>query len=198
MSLSIRTKGSFLVGTRWSSSSSSSKGSSDRNPQSPGLGSQVAPSRSNSNDISPIRASPWPTAAPWGTTSSWDPNDVAIRRFAEPVALVAKPGLSKDISGARAAYAKAFVAIAKATKNRGVDAVALLSSSTEKDVVEAALTLYSGAAATEKTAVSRFVDTLHHYHGVFDVLSQVDFGCLTAIWGGMKLILIVCCCSPCS
>jgi len=194
MALNIRTKGSsFLVRTRW--------GSEPNAPPSPGLGTQVVPSRSNSNEISPVvsRSASWSTThptwsakAPWGL-GTWDPEDVAVCRFAEPAVIANKQNLSRDISEARSAYAKAFVAIAKSTKNG--DATALLRNSSEKDVAEAALGLMAGLAA-DKNAISRFIDILHHYHGVFDVLCQIDFSFLTVLWGGMKLILIVRSCLP--
>lgn len=44
----------------------------------------------------------------------------------------------------------------------------------------------------DRGRVGRFLDILHHYHVVFDVLSQAgDFGYLAVIWGGMRLMLMV-------
>ncbi|KAI3397788.1 hypothetical protein diail_10321 [Diaporthe ilicicola] len=38
----------------------------------------------------------------------------------------------------------------------------------------------------EQRQIGRFVDTLCHYSGVFDVLSQCAFGYMTLIWGSLK------------
>jgi len=97
--------------------------------------------------------------------------------------------LGEHVISARRAYSKAFVAIQKAA-NKNLDVSAVLQNSTEQDVADAALGLYAGQSAADKCITSRFIDTLHHYHGVFDVLSQTDFSFLTILWGGMKLILI--------
>ncbi|KAK5664363.1 hypothetical protein OQA88_586 [Cercophora sp. LCS_1] len=178
MALSIRTKSAFLVGTK---RGSASKAQAE---------TQIA---TTSTHLGPTRSSSW-QPGPW-TPSQWDPNDTAVRRFSDPADHGEQKKLAQHIAGARTAYAKAYLAIqkssaalAKSTKN--LDVSALLGASTEKDVAEAALGLYA-ESTVEKDAVSKFVDTLHHYHGVFDVLCQVDLGYLTVIWGGMKLVLIM-------
>lgn len=43
----------------------------------------------------------------------------------------------------------------------------------------------------DKKKMSRFVKSLDHYQGVFDILSQADFSGLPLIWGGIKLVLLV-------
>jgi hypothetical protein len=96
------------------------------------------------------------------------------------------------MDSARTAYAKAFVAIQKSVKD--VDAAAILSHISQSDVAQLALELLDQPTSTadDKGRVSQFIDLIHHYHGVFDVLSQAgNFGYLPVIWGGMKLLLMV-------
>ncbi|KAK0649714.1 hypothetical protein B0T16DRAFT_457101 [Cercophora newfieldiana] len=198
MAFNLQAKKTLFIRPKWTTSSSDPTPSSDpapaKEPTSPGT--QLTFSRSNSNQISPIQRS---SSAPWASTSTaaapwapapWNPNDSAVRRFSKPALVTHKHTLSEHVISARRAYAKAFVAIQKAT-TKNVDTSAILQSSTEEDVAEAALGLYASQSAADKCITSRFIDTLHHYHGVFDVLCQTDFSFLTVIWGGMKLILIM-------
>jgi hypothetical protein len=91
------------------------------------------------------------------------------------------------MSSARAAYAKAFMLLRKTSKDASLDDE--FETSSEKALIETATEILS--ATPNKAPVSDFVNSLHHYHGVFDVLCQADFSYLSIIWGGMKLILIV-------
>lgn len=43
----------------------------------------------------------------------------------------------------------------------------------------------------DKRKIAKFVDTIDQFSGVFDVLSQCDFGYMTLIWGSLKFILVV-------
>jgi hypothetical protein len=118
--------------------------------------------------------------------------DVAVRRFSSPSDNSNRQLLAARMDSARTAYAKAFVAIQKSVK--GVDAAAILSRSSEMDVAQTALELFNQPSSTadDRGRVSRFLDLIHHYQSVFDVLSQAgDFGYLAVIWGGMKLLLMV-------
>ena len=118
--------------------------------------------------------------------------DVAVRRFSSPSYNANQQRLTKHIDHARTAYARAFVAIQKSVKD--VDAEAILSRSSANDVAQTAMELLKSPGSTkdDEGRVSRFIDTLHHYQGVFDVLSQAgDFGYLAVIWGGMRLLLMV-------
>lgn len=114
-----------------------------------------------------------------------------MRRFSKPAVAGHTHALTEHIGSARRAYTKAFTAIHKSVAAKNINVSAVLASSTGEDVAEAALGLYDADASVDKSGASRFVDTLQHYHGVFDVLCQTDFSFLTLIWGGMKLILIV-------
>ncbi|KAK4239290.1 hypothetical protein C8A03DRAFT_14313 [Achaetomium macrosporum] len=118
--------------------------------------------------------------------------DVAVRRFSSPSYHINSQRLVARMDSARTAYAKAFVAIQKSIKD--VDTAAILSHSSETDVAQTALELFNQPSSTadDRGRVSRFIDLIHHYHGVFDVLSQAgDFGYLAVIWGGMKLLLMM-------
>lgn len=143
--------------------------------------------------ISPLQVSPTSgiprSFAALAQTTLWDPGDEVVRRFSEPAVDASSQRLAAHITSAKTAYAKAFVSIQRSTK--GVDTKQLLVSSTERDVAQLAVELDESSAAEEKGPVTRLVGVLHHYHDVFDVLSQADFSYLPLIWGGMKLILIV-------
>lgn len=116
--------------------------------------------------------------------------DVAVRRFSSPSFNASHQKLAAHIDSARTAYAKAFVAIQKSIKD--VDAAAILSRSSETDVAQTALELFNQESGADRGRVSQFLDILHHYHAVFDVLSQAgDFSYLAVVWGGMRLILMV-------
>jgi hypothetical protein len=112
----------------------------------------------------------------------------AVRRFSEPAIGTKSQQLVEHISSARVAYAEAYAAIQRSCRNAGVGDV--LQDCTARDVADTALEL-ARYEPSEAGFVPKLVGTLHHYHSVFDVLSQADFSYLTLIWGGMKLILIV-------
>lgn len=115
----------------------------------------------------------------------------AVRRFSSPSVNSNQQRLTKHIDSARTAYARAFVAIQKSIKD--IDAAAILTHTSEADVAQAALELFKSPSSEDNGRVSRFIDILHHYHGVFDVLSQAgDFAYLAVVWGGMKMLLMVC------
>ncbi|EAQ93803.1 predicted protein [Chaetomium globosum CBS 148.51] len=114
----------------------------------------------------------------------------AVRRFSSPSVNTNQQRLTKHIDSARTAYARAFVAIQKSIKD--VDATAILTHTSETDVAQAALELFKSPSSEDNGRVSRFIDVLHHYHGVFDVLSQAgDFAYLAVVWGGMKMLLMM-------
>ncbi|KAK3299813.1 uncharacterized protein B0H64DRAFT_379214 [Chaetomium fimeti] len=118
----------------------------------------------------------------------WDTQ--AVRRFSSPSVNANQQQLTKHINSARTAYARAFVAIQKSIKD--VDAAAILTHTSETDVAETALELFKSQSNEDNGRVSRFVDILHYYHGVFDVLSQAgDFAYLAVVWGGMKMLLMM-------
>lgn len=119
----------------------------------------------------------------------WDPGDRSVRRFSDPAVDSTRARLLAQISSARTAYAKALISITQSS--RSVDVTTLLQTTTEDDVAQLARNLDASSAAEGQGAVSRLVNVLHHYHDVFDVLSQADFSYLPLIWGGMKLILVV-------
>ncbi|KAB5550774.1 hypothetical protein GE09DRAFT_1203999 [Coniochaeta sp. 2T2.1] len=112
----------------------------------------------------------------------------AIRRFSEPALGANREHLAAHITSARIAYAEAFASMQRSSRKPGVKDV--LENTSANNVAETAMEL-ARSEPSETSFVSKFVGTLHHYHSVFDVLSQADFSYLTLIWGGMKLILIM-------
>lgn len=203
MSFSLRPNKTLFIRPKWSSSASdptpasSSTAAAPQDPTTSPTG-QLALSRTNSDQISPLQKTGRTSSAPWITTATtpwapapWNPDDLAVRRFSKPAVAGHTHALTEHIGSARRAYTKAFTAIHKSVAAKNINVSAVLASSTGEDVAEAALGLYDADASVDKSGASRFVDTLQHYHGVFDVLCQTDFSFLTLIWGGMKLILIV-------
>ncbi|KAK0752806.1 hypothetical protein B0T18DRAFT_356562 [Schizothecium vesticola] len=197
MSFSLRPNKTLFIRPKWSSSSSDPTPAATA-PQGTSPGGQLALSRTNSDQISPLQKTGRTSSAPWITTATtpwapapWNPDDLAVRRFSKPAIATHTHALTEHIGSARRAYTKAFTAIHKSVAAKNINVSAVLASSTGEDVAEAALGLYDADASVDKSGASRFVDTLQHYHGVFDVLCQTDFSFLTLIWGGMKLILIM-------
>ncbi|KAL2186691.1 hypothetical protein L209DRAFT_780604 [Thermothelomyces heterothallicus CBS 203.75] len=116
--------------------------------------------------------------------------DVAVGRFSSPSIQPGQQRLTKNMEAARTAYAKAFVAIQKSVKD--MDAVAVLTRSSEHDVAQTAIEIFNSPLGEDKGRVSQFIDILHHYSGVFDVLSQAgDFAYLAVVWGGIKMLLLM-------
>jgi len=116
-----------------------------------------------------------------------NPRDEALIRFSAPTTNTDHQRLAAQMTAAKTAYVKAFLAISKPSK--AINVKAMLESSTEMDLATTAMNIM--AKNPQQQQINKFVDCLHHYHGVFDVLSQADFSYLTLIWGGIKLVLIV-------
>ena len=124
-----------------------------------------------------------------GSTTPWFPRGGAVRRFSKPASKSQGECCAAYILRAKTEYAKAVVSIQRLAKN--IDVEKVLGSSTEEDVARTALELFAQSTSLDKGRVSKLVSVLHHYHGVFDVLSQAEFSSLPLIWGGIKLILTV-------
>ncbi|KFA55886.1 hypothetical protein S40293_06936 [Stachybotrys chartarum IBT 40293] len=121
-------------------------------------------------------------------SSLYDPrNDDAVRRFSAAAPSAHSRQLAVHMTAAKTAYAKAFLMIRQTSRDASVNEV--LESGSVRDVMETVTSIL--ATTPRKSQVSDFVNTLHHYHGVFDVLCQADLSYLSLIWGGMKLILIM-------
>ncbi|KAI9151553.1 hypothetical protein HJFPF1_08759 [Paramyrothecium foliicola] len=104
----------------------------------------------------------------------WNPQDEAVIRFAAPASRNHEQQLATHMAAARAAYAKAFLLIRKTSKE-----VSLADPEVggEKALIDTATEILSTSPA--KSHVSDFVNSLHHFHGVFDVLCQADFSYLS-------------------
>jgi hypothetical protein len=121
---------------------------------------------------------------------TWNLHDDAVRRFSEPAPDAVRQSLAAHISSAKAAYLRAIQAILQSTKSE--EAKAFLEECTEKDLETMAINIQRAQSAIcDKSKVEKFIEVLHHYHGVFDILSRGGLPYLALIWGGMKLILVV-------
>ncbi|KAJ0293674.1 hypothetical protein CBS470a_001494 [Colletotrichum nupharicola] len=120
----------------------------------------------------------------------WNPHDEVIRRFSDP----AKDG-DVRASGAKyekaeASYTAAVLSLQKLLKDEG--GIAATSQDGKQELSMIAKQLQQAKEGTlDKKKMSRFVKSLDHYQGVFDILSQADFSGLPLIWGGIKLVLLM-------
>ncbi|EQB58095.1 hypothetical protein CGLO_01707 [Colletotrichum gloeosporioides Cg-14] len=133
-----------------------------------------------------VDGSPTTVASP---TSIWNPHDEVIRRFSDP----AKDG-DVRASGAKyekaeASYTAAVLSLQKFVKDEG--GIAATSQDGKQELYKVARQVQQAKEDTlDKKKMSRFVKSLDHYQGVFDILSQADFSGLPLIWGGIKLVLL--------
>ncbi|KAF4917705.1 hypothetical protein CGCVW01_v009611 [Colletotrichum viniferum] len=134
-----------------------------------------------------VDGSPTTVASP---TTIWNPHDEVIRRFSDP----AKDG-DVRASGAKyekaeASYTAAVLSLQKLLKDEG--GIAATSQDGKQELSMVAKQLQQAKEGTlDKKKMSRFVKSLDHYQGVFDILSQADFSGLPLIWGGIKLVLLM-------
>ncbi|KAJ0340917.1 hypothetical protein COL922a_002857 [Colletotrichum nupharicola] len=134
-----------------------------------------------------VDGSPTTVASP---ITIWNPHDEVIRRFSDP----AKDG-DVRASGAKyekaeASYTAAVLSLQKLLKDEG--GIAATSQDGKQELSMIAKQLQQAKEGTlDKKKMSRFVKSLDHYQGVFDILSQADFSGLPLIWGGIKLFLLM-------
>ncbi|KAH8754096.1 hypothetical protein F5883DRAFT_186893 [Diaporthe sp. PMI_573] len=89
------------------------------------------------------------------------------------------------------AYHDAILQLKEVLKTDDLDKI-LSPSSTVTELHKVAVGIQRAQTnVLEQRQVARFVDTLGHYSGVFDVLSQCAFGYMTLIWGGLKFVLLM-------
>ncbi|KAF9871526.1 hypothetical protein CkaCkLH20_10937 [Colletotrichum karsti] len=150
-----------------------------------------------------FRAPSWNRVDSWGRADGsptsqvstpvipWNPRDEVIRRFSDPAK-------DEDIQATGSSYEKAETAYAKAVKslqtlltNEGGTAITTTQNGKLELYQVAKQIQESKEGILDKKKMSRFVKSLDHYQGVFDILSQADFSGLPLIWGGLKLILLM-------
>ncbi|KAI8216772.1 hypothetical protein K4K53_009829 [Colletotrichum sp. SAR 10_77] len=91
---------------------------------------------------------------------------------------------------AEASYTAAVLSLQKLLKDEG--SIAATSQDGKQELSMVAKQLQQAKESTlGKKKMSRFVKSLDHYQGVFDILSQADFSGLPLIWGGIKLVLLM-------
>ncbi|KAF4842377.1 hypothetical protein CGCSCA4_v008762 [Colletotrichum siamense] len=134
-----------------------------------------------------VDGSPTTVSSP---STIWNPHDEVIRRFSDP----AKDG-DVRASGAKyekaeASYTAAVLSLQKLLKDEG--GIAATGQDGKQELSMVAKQLQQAKEGTlDKKKISRFVKSLDHYQGVFDILSQADFSGLPLIWGGIKLVLLM-------
>ncbi|KAI8254218.1 hypothetical protein K4K58_006514 [Colletotrichum sp. SAR11_239] len=91
---------------------------------------------------------------------------------------------------AEASYTAAVLSLQKLLKDEG--GIAATGQDGKQELSMVAKQLQQAKEGTlDKKKMSRFVKSLEHYQGVFDILSQADFSGLPLIWGGIKLVLLM-------
>lgn len=90
------------------------------------------------------------------------------------------------------AYHDAILQLKQVLKTDDLDNI-LSTSSTVTELHKVAIGIQRAQTnVLEKRKIARFVETLSHYSGVFDVLCQCDsFGYMTLIWGSLKFVLLM-------
>lgn len=89
------------------------------------------------------------------------------------------------------AYHDAILQLKQVLKTDDLDNI-LSPASTVTELHKVAIGIQRAQAnVLEQRQIARFVDTLSHYSGVFDVLSQCAFGYMTLIWGSLKFVLLM-------
>ncbi|KAF6812664.1 hypothetical protein CMUS01_13003 [Colletotrichum musicola] len=118
----------------------------------------------------------------------WNPRDEVIRRFSDPAK-------EDDIQAAGSTYESAETSYARAVKSLQVllqDEGALPAKSGKQELYQIAKKIQDAKEGVlDKSKMQKFVKSLDHYQGVFDILSQADFSGLPLIWGGLKLMLLM-------
>ncbi|KAI8302936.1 hypothetical protein K4K61_007549 [Colletotrichum sp. SAR11_59] len=121
-------------------------------------------------------------------TPSWDRVDGSPTTVASPT----KDGdvRASGAKKAEASYTAAVLSLQKLLKDEG--SIAATSQDGKQELSMVAKQLQQAKEGTlDKKKMSRFVKSLDHYQGVFDILSQADFSGLPLIWGGIKLVLLM-------
>ncbi|KAI8294426.1 hypothetical protein K4K59_005108 [Colletotrichum sp. SAR11_240] len=91
---------------------------------------------------------------------------------------------------AEASYTAAVLSLQKLLEDEG--GIAATGQDGKQELSMVAKQLQQAKEGTlDKKKMSRFVKSLDHYQGVFDILSQADFSGLPLIWGGIKLVLLM-------
>ncbi|KAJ0123333.1 hypothetical protein J7T55_011798 [Diaporthe amygdali] len=122
---------------------------------------------------------------------SWTARDDIVRRFSDSAPKPEKEETDKNIKHAVDAYHDAIVQLKQVLKTDDLDNI-LSSSSTVTELHKVAIGIQNAQAnVLEQRQIARFVDTINHYSGVFDVLSQCAFGYMTLIWGSLKFVLLM-------
>lgn len=117
--------------------------------------------------------------------------DELVRRFVEPATNTEEETTDKNIKSAVDAYHDALIYLGQILKSDDLDSI-LSPSSTIKGLHEIAIGIQKAQSnVLDQRKIALFVDVLDHFSGVFDVLSQCEFGYMTLIWGSLKFVLLI-------
>ncbi|KAL0937644.1 uncharacterized protein CTRU02_207375 [Colletotrichum truncatum] len=135
-----------------------------------------------------VDGSPTTVASP---VVPWNPRDEVIRRFSDPAKEDDVQNAGSTYDKAETAYAKAVKSLQTLLKDEGATNI-LTSQNGKQELCDVAKQVQEAKETTlDQKKMQRFVRSLDHYQGVFDILSQADFSGLPLIWGGLKFILLV-------
>ncbi|ROW10148.1 hypothetical protein VMCG_01611 [Cytospora schulzeri] len=132
-----------------------------------------------------------PSSALSSRSNSWAVKDELFRRFAEPASKTEKETTDRNIKSAVDAYQDALVYLRQILKSDDLDNI-LSPSSTVAELHKVAIGIQKAQNnVLDQRKIALFVDVLDHFSGVFDVLSQCEFGYMTLIWGSLKFVLMI-------
>ncbi|KAJ3955510.1 hypothetical protein N0V92_007956 [Colletotrichum tropicale] len=123
-------------------------------------------------------------------TPSWDRVDGSTTTVFSPTKDGDVRASGAKYEKAEASYTAAVLSLQKLLKDEG--GIAATGQDGKQELSMVAKQLRQTKEDTlDKKKMSRFVKSLDHYQGVFDILSQADFSGLPLIWGGIKLVLLM-------
>ncbi|KUI73445.1 hypothetical protein VM1G_08951 [Cytospora mali] len=132
-----------------------------------------------------------PSSALSSRSNSWAVKDELFRRFAEPASKTEREETDKNIKSAVDAYQDALIYLRQILKSEDLNSI-ISPSSTVTELHRVAIGIQKAQDnVLDRRKIALFVDVLDHFSGVFDVLSQCDFGYMTLIWGSLKFVLMI-------
>lgn len=159
----------------------------------------------------PFASSDSPSSALSSRSNSWAVADGLFRKFAEPASKTEVEETDRHIQcashnllplfviipnhilhrSAVDAYQDALIYLRRRLKSEELDSI-LSPSSTVTELHKVAIGIQKVQHnVLDQRKIALFVDVLDHFSGVFDVLSQCEFGYMTLIWGSLKFVLMI-------
>ncbi|TEA18000.1 hypothetical protein C8034_v010772 [Colletotrichum sidae] len=123
--------------------------------------------------------------------NSWNTRDEVIRRFSDPAKEDDVETSSESYERAETSYAKVVKSLQTLLRDEGAS-VTLPAKHGKQELYQVARQIQKAKdISLDNKKMQKFVKSLDHYQGVFDILSQADFSGLPLIWGGLKFILLM-------